>query len=108
MKGNREFILLDDQAVVFDMCRKIMSQCLKDMKKRTIIIQGGPGTGKSVLAVNLLKDLTVKGLNASYVTKNSAPIEKMDALEKELNEAETVYYTEVMLRIEQKLLEVIH
>ena len=75
MKGNKEFILLDDQAVVYDMCRKIMSQCLKDMKKRTIIIQGGPGTGKSVLAVNLLKDLTVRGLNASYVTKNSAPRE---------------------------------
>ena len=29
---------------------------LKNQKKRTIIIQGGPGTGKSVLAINLLKD----------------------------------------------------
>jgi DUF2075 family protein len=43
------------------------------MKKRTIIIQGGPGTGKSVLAINLLKEFTTKGLNASYCTKNSAP-----------------------------------
>ncbi len=48
MKGNEEFILLDDQAVVFDMCKKIMDQCRKDMKKRTIIVQGGPGTGKSL------------------------------------------------------------
>ena len=47
----------------------------KDMKKRTIIIQGGPGTGKSVLAVNLLKEYISKGYNASYVTKNSAPRE---------------------------------
>ena len=54
MDGNQEFLLLDDQAVVYDMCKVIMRQCLKDMKKRTIIIQGGPGTGKSVLAVNLL------------------------------------------------------
>ena len=45
------------------------------MKKRTIIIQGGPGTGKSVLAVNLLKEYISKGYNASYVTKNSAPRE---------------------------------
>lgn len=73
MKGNKEFMLLDDQVVVYDMCRKVMSACLKDMRKRTIIIQGGPGTGKSVLAINLLKDFISKGLNASYCTKNSAP-----------------------------------
>ena len=73
MKGNEEFILLDDQAVVFDMCKKIMDQCRKDFRKRCIIIQGGPGTGKSVLAVNLLKEFISKGLNASYCTKNSAP-----------------------------------
>ena len=75
MKGNEEFVLLDDQAVVFDMCKKLMDMCLKDMRKRTIIIQGGPGTGKSVLAVNLLKEFISKGLNASYCTKNSAPRE---------------------------------
>ena len=75
MKGNKEFVLLDDQVVAFDMCKKIMQQCLKDMQKRTIIIQGGPGTGKSVLAINLLKEFTTKALNASYVTKNSAPRE---------------------------------
>ena len=80
MKGNKEFILLDDQAVAFDMCKKIMDQCLKDLKKRSIIIQGGPGTGKSVLAVNLLKEFIVKGLNASYCTKNSAPREAYQRL----------------------------
>lgn len=80
MKGNEEFILLDDQAVVFDMCKKIMDQCRKDMKKRTIIVQGGPGTGKSVLAVNLLKEFIAKGLNASYCTKNSAPREAYQRL----------------------------
>ena len=80
MKGKEEFMLLDDQAVVFDMCRKTMDQCLKDLKKRTIIIQGGPGTGKSVLAVNLLKEFIAKGLNACYCTKNSAPREAYQKL----------------------------
>lgn len=73
MEGNKEFMLLDEQAVIYDMCIKTMYQCLEDKKKRTIIIQGGPGTGKSVLAVNLLKAFITKSLNASYVTKNSAP-----------------------------------
>ena len=75
VRGNQEFMLLDEQAVCFDMCLKTMNQCLKDRKKRTIIIQGGPGTGKSVLAVNLLMDFINQSLNASYVTKNSAPRE---------------------------------
>ena len=80
MKGNEEFILLDDQAVAFDICRKLMNQCLKDMKKRSVIIQGGPGTGKSVLAVNLLNEFIQKGYNASYCTKNSAPREAYQRL----------------------------
>ena len=73
VKGNKEFMLLDEQAVVYDMCVKTMTQCKKDGKKRTIVIQGGPGTGKSVLAINLLMEFINKSLNASYVTKNSAP-----------------------------------
>lgn len=75
VRGNREFMLIDEQAVCYDMCLKTMAQCKKDGKKRTIIIQGGPGTGKSVLAVNLLAEFIGQRLNASYVTKNSAPRE---------------------------------
>lgn len=71
--GNPVFDLLDEQAVCFDMCVRTMLQCLKDQKKRTIIIQGGPGTGKSVLAVNLLMHFITCACNAAYVTKNSAP-----------------------------------
>lgn len=80
MKGNEKFMLLDDQAVVFDLCKKYMAQCRKDMQKRTIIIQGGPGTGKSVLAVNLLKEFLLKNNNACYCTKNSAPREAYQKL----------------------------
>lgn len=67
------FNLLDEQAVCFDMCVRTMLQCLKDHKKRTVVIQGGPGTGKSVLAVNLLLHYLLCNCNAAYVTKNSAP-----------------------------------
>ena len=41
--------------------------------KYTVIIEGGPGTGKSVVAVQLLCDLIRSGFTANYVTKNSAP-----------------------------------
>ena len=73
VRGVPEFTLLDEQAVCFDMCLRTMIQCEKDHKKRTIVIQGGPGTGKSVLAVNLLMEFIGRSLNTAYVTKNSAP-----------------------------------
>ena len=73
VKGAPVFDLLDEQAVCFDMCKRTMLQCQKDRKKRTIVIQGGPGTGKSVLAVNLLMHFLNQSLNTAYVTKNSAP-----------------------------------
>lgn len=75
LSGKKEFLLLDDQVVAFDVCMSNMEKCLQDGMKRTIIVQGGPGTGKSVLAINLLKEFIDKGLFASYVTKNSAPRE---------------------------------
>ena len=73
VRGTPVFDLLDEQAVCFDMCVRTMLQCLKDRKKRTILIQGGPGTGKSVLAVNLLMHYITCACNAAYVTKNRAP-----------------------------------
>ena len=73
VRGTPVFDLLDEQAVCFDMCIRTMLQCLKDQKKRTIIVQGGPGTGKSVLAVNLLMHFITCACNTAYVTKNSAP-----------------------------------
>lgn len=73
VRGTPVFDLLDEQAVCYDMCIRTMLQCLKDNKKRTILVQGGPGTGKSVLAVNLLMHFITSTCNAAYVTKNSAP-----------------------------------
>ena len=73
VKGTPVFDLLDEQAVCYDMCIRTMLQCLKDNKKRTILVQGGPGTGKSVLAVNLLMHFITCACNTAYVTKNSAP-----------------------------------
>ena len=90
--GKEEFTLLDEQAVCYDMCVKTMLQCLKDRKKRTLIIQGGPGTGKSVLAVSLLTEFIKRSFNASYVTKNSAPRE---AFKKLLTEGHTMRLADI-------------
>ncbi len=79
--GNEEFVMVDEQAVAYDYIMNAIRRAQDDKKKHVIIIQGGPGTGKSVLAVNVLADSISKlGLNASYITKNSAPRHCYEAL----------------------------
>ena len=73
LKGNREFVMIDDQKVVYEEILRLSQTCMKDFKKRTIIVQGGPGTGKTVVAVNLLAELTQRDQMVQYVSKNSAP-----------------------------------
>ncbi|MBQ9701928.1 MAG: DUF2075 domain-containing protein [Bacteroidales bacterium] len=72
LKGNSEFFLLDDQKVAYETALEI-SQHADGIKKQILIIEGGPGTGKSVLAINLLVEFTKRGLVTQYVSKNSAP-----------------------------------
>ena len=73
IEGNQEFIMLDDQKVVYEEILKNALQCMTDQKKRTVIVQGGPGTGKTVVAINLLAKLTNEGCFVQYTSKNSAP-----------------------------------
>jgi len=72
MKGNREFMLIDDQKVVFENAIALATKA-SEQKKQVVIIQGGPGTGKSVIAINLLAHLSKLGLVTKYVSKNAAP-----------------------------------
>ncbi len=73
LKGNREFVMIDEQKVAYEEIMRLSLLSQKDLKKRTVIVQGGPGTGKSVIAVNLLAELTKRDQLVQYVSKNSAP-----------------------------------
>lgn len=72
LKGNQDFTLIDDQKIVYEtaihLARKSSAK-----NKNVLIVEGGPGTGKSVVAINLLVELTQRQLVAQYVTRNSAP-----------------------------------
>ena len=72
LKGNREFVLIDDQKVVYETCLSVARQA-SATNKQVVIIRGGPGTGKSVVAINLLVALSKLGLVSKYVSKNAAP-----------------------------------
>ena len=72
LHGNQEFLMIDDQKVVYETALKLAEQSTAD-NKNVLIVQGGPGTGKSVVAINLLVELTKKQLLTKYVTRNAAP-----------------------------------
>lgn len=73
LKGNEVFTMIDEQQVAFATIKKLVESTIESDKKHTVIVQGGPGTGKSVIAVNLLSYLIRQGYNVEYVTKNAAP-----------------------------------
>jgi len=72
IKGKSEYVLLDEQLIVYDRVIEAAKEGGKGKKKTVIIVRGGPGTGKSVIAMNLLGDLSRMGLNAHYVTGSRA------------------------------------
>jgi len=74
LKGNQEFLMIDDQKVVYETALALAKKSSLT-NKNVLIVEGGPGTGKSVVAINLLVNLTKLGLFSQYVTKNSAPRE---------------------------------
>jgi len=80
IKGNKEFYLIDEQKVAYETVRKLVekvtsksSNPVTNNGKHVVIVTGGPGTGKSVIAIQLLVDIINKGYSACYVTKNAAP-----------------------------------
>lgn len=72
LKGNQEFVMIDDQKVVYETALALAKKS-SDSNKNVLVVEGGPGTGKSVVAINLLVALTKLGLVTQYVTKNAAP-----------------------------------
>lgn len=72
LHGNREFVLLDDQKIVYETALSLAREAAKG-PKQVLIVEGGPGTGKSVVAINLLVELTKEGIVTQYVSKNAAP-----------------------------------
>jgi len=74
LKGNREFVLIDDQKLVYEAALDLTKKSSEN-NKNVLIVEGGPGTGKSVVAINLLTELNNQGKVTFYVTKNSAPRE---------------------------------
>lgn len=73
MRGNNEFKMIDTQKVAYQKILKAFERYTKTGTKQVVIVEGGPGTGKSVIAVHLLRKVVTMDKMAAYITKNAAP-----------------------------------
>ena len=75
LKGQREFVLMEDQLTsantIYGMVDKVLKQ---PEKKMALIVRGGPGTGKTVIALHVIAELArkYKDINAYFTTRSSA------------------------------------
>lgn len=72
LKGNQEFVMIDEQKLIFEQALTLSKQT-NSKNKKVLIVEGGPGTGKSVVAINLLVAITKLNKLTQYITRNSAP-----------------------------------
>ena len=73
LKGNKEFYMIDAQKIIYEYALRNAIDTVSSNSKNVMIVRGGPGTGKSVLAINLLVELNNRNMTCFYVTKNAAP-----------------------------------
>ena len=52
LKGNQEFVMVDDQKIVYETALALAAKAATGTKQ-VLIVEGGPGTGKSVVAANI-------------------------------------------------------
>ena len=73
MNGNQEFVMIDDQKVAFETAMSMAKNAVAFGNKKVLVIEGGPGTGKTVLAINLMVELIKTNIVSFYVTRNGSP-----------------------------------
>jgi hypothetical protein len=68
IKDREQFVLLDEQRLAYEMVMHAVSKARQSDAKEVVVITGGPGSGKSVIALSLLGELSRQGYSALHAT----------------------------------------
>ncbi|MGY1621057.1 DNA/RNA helicase domain-containing protein [Geodermatophilus sp. SYSU D00965] len=68
VRRREQFVLLDEQRVAFDLVMHEVEKARAGDHKSVVIVSGGPGSGKSVIALSLLGELNRRGRSAIHAT----------------------------------------
>ena len=68
IRDREQFVLLDEQKLAFDLVLHEVERARAADTKTVVIISGGPGSGKSVIALSLLGELARQGRSVIHAT----------------------------------------
>lgn len=68
IRHREQFVLLDEQRVAHDLVLRAVEKARRADSKEVVLVTGGPGSGKSVIALSLLGELARKGRSAVHAT----------------------------------------
>ena len=80
IKSHGPWVLLDEQLVVYEQILATISNASFGRRKQIVLVKGGPGTGKSVLAINLVARLAQSGKHTHYATGSKAFTETLRSI----------------------------
>ncbi|MFB8771168.1 DNA/RNA helicase domain-containing protein [Streptomyces broussonetiae] len=68
VRERQQFVLLDEQQVAYRTVLNAVEKAKRADRKEVVVVTGGPGTGKSVIALQLLGELYRRGVPALHAT----------------------------------------
>ncbi|SCF98831.1 DUF2075 family protein [Streptomyces sp. Ncost-T10-10d] len=72
VRDRQQFMLLDEQQVAYRLVLNAVEKAKDADRKEVVIVTGGPGTGKSVIALQLLGELYRRGVPVLHATGSQA------------------------------------
>ncbi|MET9412692.1 DNA/RNA helicase domain-containing protein [Streptomyces klenkii] len=68
VRNREQFVLLDEQRLAYETVMSAVRRARQSKHKQVVVVAGGPGSGKSVIALSLLGDLYRRGVPALHAT----------------------------------------
>ncbi|PYC87445.1 ATP-binding protein [Streptomyces tateyamensis] len=68
VRAREQFVLLEEQRLAYEMVLRAVERSHRADRKEVVVVLGGPGTGKSVIALSLLGELYRQGRSALHAT----------------------------------------
>lgn len=68
VRSREQFVLLDEQRLAYETVMSAVRQARRSNRKQVVVVTGGPGSGKSVIALSLLGELYRRGVPALHAT----------------------------------------
>lgn len=72
IRSREQFVLLDEQQVAYSLVLRAVEKARSGDGKTVVLVSGGPGSGKSVIALSLLGELSRRGSASVHATGSKA------------------------------------